>query len=218
MRTIIKKYGFLLVGLMLLSCEGEFLPNGITIEDSFSVNLSEPVNDTVCLVQGNDQGTGDWFVRFAWTVIGDYQGSYNLVILDDTGTEVFNQSTNELFIDNVPLTPGTRFTWQVGTDDPNVNSETFTVVAPSSRGSSSPPFLSALEITPQGGQFLIAFLAIDPDGDFSENELFVNGISQGTFGINVSTLVDFPSGNVQVRARARDNAGNISEVTRDYAN
>lgn len=218
MRTLIKKYSFLLLGLFLLSCEGEFLPNGITIDDLFSVTLTEPADNTVCLVQGNDQGTGDWFVRFAWSVDGDYQGSYNLIILDDNGSEVFNQNTNELFVDNVPLAPGTRFTWQVGTDDSNVSSETYTVVAPSSRGSSSPPFLSALEITPQAGQFMVTFSAIDPDGDFSENELFVNGISQGIFGNNVSTLVDFPNGNVEVRARARDNAGNISEVTRDYAN
>lgn len=218
MKKVVRKSVLLLIVLFALSCEGEFLPNGQTILPAFSLTLVEPENNTVCLVQGNNQGTGDWFVRFAWSVQGDYNGQFNLVLRDDTGTEIFNQNTSALAIDNVSVPPGTRITWQVTTDDVNISSNTSIVVSPSSRGSSSPPFLSALEVTPQAGQFLISFSAIDPDGDFSSNELFINGNSQGTFGNNVSTLKSFPTGSVEIRAVATDNAGNTSDVTRTYSN
>lgn len=215
-RFILFCFGLVLVCNM--GCEGSFTPTGEDIENNLAIVLVEPANNTVCFVQGSDDNQ-NWLVRFSWALQeGSYNGAYTLSIFDDTGGQVFSETTTNMFVNNVTVPAATRFTWQVTTTEPEEVSDSFVAVSPSARNESSPPQVSPINITKNQDDFSIEFSILDPDSDFLSSELFINDISQGIFGDSVSYNVDLPDGEVVIRLNAVDEAGNQTEVTRVYNN
>lgn len=221
-----KKFGFKIIGLLFLGlvmgCEGTFDVDPLEI---FSITLQAPSNSELCDVRILE--SGDFSVRFEWSIDGEFAGDYTLNYTNTvTGvTETTIVQGGQRAVD-LTLEPGVRYTWNVSTvfNGQTIAPEAdFVTVTPGIQGTTHPPYLSDIEVESLGGtDYQLNFSAIDPDQDAIVYDVFLDtqdpplsqietNSTNTTVGVTLSSSTTY-----YVQVIAKDGTGNETTALRTY--
>lgn len=211
-----------MVLIFLAGCQGKFDADPFEV---FGLTLVAPADSEVCNVSLLD--SGGLSVQFQWMVDGTFGGDFTLTYTNTvtgvTETEVVQGGQQAI---NLTLQPGVRYTWNVSAvsnGDIITAENDFVTVTPGLQSTSHPPYLSDITVTAQGGNnFLLEYLALDPDSDPIVYDVYLDTqnpptgqIATNSSATEVAETLN-PSTTYFIRVVAKDGTGNETSASRSY--
>jgi hypothetical protein len=184
---------FVIIALLLFSCEGEF-----EATSGFSdINLLFPENNEQCL--GTNLPNGKIRVNFAWE---DVTGTTSYILeYEDTVTgNNFSETTSASSLD-IELEPGTLYSWKVTISDDfggMRSSDTFSFYTEGLADENHVPFPAEIDVVNNGnGTLNISWRGADLDDDISFYNVFFSDSSPPTQLLS-ETTTESTTVNIQI--------------------